>query len=37
MLLGQVVKDNVVPVTDLYSPGRDTRQECRKFLGRRGG
>jgi hypothetical protein len=24
MLLGQVVKDNVVPVTDLYSPGRDT-------------
>jgi hypothetical protein len=24
MLLGQVVKDNVVRVTDLYSPGRDT-------------
>jgi hypothetical protein len=24
MLLGQVVKDNVVRVTDLHSPGRDT-------------
>ena len=24
MLLGQVVKDNVLRVTDLYSPGRDT-------------
>jgi hypothetical protein len=24
MLRGQVVKDNVVRVTDLYSPGRDT-------------
>jgi hypothetical protein len=24
MLLGQIVKDNVVPVTDLYSPGRGT-------------
>jgi hypothetical protein len=37
MLLGQVVKDNVVRVTDLHSPGRDTVKECRKFLGRRGG
>jgi hypothetical protein len=36
MLLGQVVKDNVVRVTDLHSPGRETVKECRKFLGRRG-
>jgi hypothetical protein len=28
MLLGQVVKDNVVRVTDLYSPGRDTAKNA---------
>ncbi len=37
MLLGHVVKDNVVWVTDLYSPGPRHRQECRKFLCRRSG
>jgi hypothetical protein len=29
MLLGQVAKDNVVRVTDLHSPGRDTVKNAR--------
>jgi hypothetical protein len=37
MLLGQIVKDNVVPVTDLYFAEPRHCQECRKFLGRRSG
>ncbi len=36
MLLGHVVKDNVVWVTDLYSPGRDTTKNAGSEIGRGG-